>query len=85
METTATLQIPVEVLLSSHLTAERLVERAKLEAALALYREGNISSGLAASWVGEPRVSFLLRAQAAGIALLTDSNDDFNRECSLLL
>ena len=52
--------------------------------ALALYREGRLSSGLAAKWIGEPRVSFLLRASAAGIPLLDDSLADFERERALL-
>ena len=66
------------------MSAEQLAERAKLETALALYREGRLSSGLAAKWIGEPRVSFLLRASAAGIPLLDDSRDDFERERDLL-
>ena len=78
------MEFPEEVLASTQLSAERLAERAKLETALALYREGRLSSGLAARWVGEPRVAFLMRASAAGIALLDDSRDDFERERSLL-
>ena len=78
------MEFPEEVLVSTQLSAERLAERAKLEAAPALYREGRLSSGLAARWVGEPRVAFLMRAGAAGIALLDDSRDDFERERSLL-
>ena len=50
------LDVPEEILLSAHLTAEGLVERAKLEAALALYREGGVSSGLAATWVSLPQM-----------------------------
>lgn len=84
MQTSATLHVPKDVLMSTHLTAERIAERATLETALALYREGSISSGIAATWVGEPRVQFLLRAQAAGIALLENSADDFVRERSIL-
>jgi predicted HTH domain antitoxin len=84
MHTTAAMDVPEEILFSTQLTAERLVERAKLEAALALYREGRLSSGLAAKWLGESRVSFLHRAFAAGIPLLDDSLDDFDRERGLL-
>lgn len=84
MHTTAAIEFPEEVLASTQLSAERLAERAALETALALYREGRLSSGLAAKWVGEPRVSFLIRASAAGIPLLDDSLDDFERERSLL-
>ena len=80
MHTTAAMEFPEEVLASTQLSAEGLAERAKLETALALYREGRLSSGLAAKWVGEPRASFLIRASAAGIPLLEDSLDDFERE-----
>ena len=84
MKTSALLEVPEEILLSAHLTRERLVERAKLEAAIALYREGSISSGLASTWVKLPRVRFLTLAAAAGIAKLSDSDDDFERERGLL-
>lgn len=84
MHTTAALEFPEEVLASTQMSAERLAERAKLETALALYREGRLSSALAAKWIGEPRVTFLIRASAAGIPLLDDSVDDFERERSLL-
>ena len=59
MHTTAAMEFPEEILASTQLSAERLAERATLEVALALYREGRLSSGLAAKWVGEPRMSFL--------------------------
>lgn len=84
MHTTAALDVPEEILASAHLSVERLAERAKLETALALYREGRISSALAARWLGESRAAFLHRASAAGIPLLDDSQDDFERERGLL-
>lgn len=84
MHTTAALEFPAEVLASTQLSAERLAERAVLETALALYRDGQLSSGIAARWVGESRVSFLIRASAAGIPLLDDSVDDFERERGIL-
>jgi predicted HTH domain antitoxin len=61
-----------------------LVERAKTEAALALYRKGSISSGLAAKWINLPRVQFISLSARAGIEMLEDSQDDFDRERSLL-
>ncbi len=71
MHTTASMKFPEEVLASTQLSAERLVERATLETALALYREGRLSSGLAAKWVGElwatPRTCSFL----AGLEMLT--------------
>ena len=84
MHTTAALEFPAEVLASTQLSAERLAVRAVLETALALYRDGQLSSGIAARWVGESRVSFLIRASAAGIPLLDDSVDDFQRERGIL-
>ncbi len=84
MHTTAELTVPEEVLASTQLSVERVAERAKVEAALALYREGRLSSGLAAKWLDEPRAAFLHRAFAAGIPLLDDSQDDFDRERGLL-
>ncbi len=84
MQTTATLEFPEEILACTHLSAERLAERAKQETALALYREGRLSSGLAAKWLGESRAGFLHRAFAAGIPLLDDTQDDFERERGLL-
>ena len=56
MHTTAEIAFPEEVLVSTQLSAEHLSERATLETALALYREGRLSSGLAAKRVGEPGV-----------------------------
>jgi hypothetical protein len=44
MRTIAETDSPEEILVSTQLSAERLVERAKLEAALALYGEGRLSS-----------------------------------------
>lgn len=84
MHTSAAIDVPEEVLLSTQMSAEGIGERAKIETALALYREGRLSSGLAAKWVGESRVHFLLRASAAGVSLLGDTRDDFERERHLL-
>ena len=84
MHTTAALKFPADVLASTQLSAERLAERAVLETALALYRDGQLSSGIAAKWVGESRMSFLIRAAAAGIPLLDDSVDDFEWERGIL-
>jgi len=53
MHTSAAIDVPEEVLLSTQMSAEGIGERAKIENALALYREGRLSSGLAAKWVGE--------------------------------
>ena len=84
MHTTAAMEFPADVLASTQMSAERLAARAVLETALALYRDGQLSSGIAAKWVGESRMSFLIRASAAGIPLLDDTVDDFERERGIL-
>lgn len=58
----------------------KLVSR---EAAIGLFREGRISSGMAARWLGVSRVEFLLDAMRHGAVLLDDSDDDFRRESGL--
>lgn len=75
---------PAEILVSVHMNAEGLAEFMKEQAAIALFRSGRLSSGTAAAWLGIPRVTFLLRAMAAGGVLLDDSADDLARETSLL-
>jgi len=75
---------PAEILVSVHMNAEGLAEFMKEQAAIALFRAGRLSSGTAAAWLGIPRVTFLLRAMAAGGVLLDDSADDLARETSLL-
>jgi hypothetical protein len=52
---------------------------------IALFREGKLSSGMAARWLKMPRVHFLLKAMRDGDAALLENNeDDFVRETSLL-
>jgi len=76
---------PQEILLGLHLDVEQFAGLVKLEAAIALFREGKLSSGMAARWVGMPRVHFLLKAmQEGGATLLDDNDDDFAREISLI-
>lgn len=75
---------PPELLLSLHQNAEQLAEWIKLQGAITLYKEGKISSGLAANWVGISRIDFLQRAMQAGAVLLDDSEDDYQRETALL-
>jgi len=48
-----------------------------------LFREGSISSGVAARWLGVPRAHFPMDAMRHGATLLDDSDDDFRRETSL--
>lgn len=70
-------------LIGLHTNAEQFAERIKREAAYGLFREGTISSGVAARWLGVPRAHFLLDAMRHGAALLDDSGDDFRRETGL--
>jgi hypothetical protein len=66
-----------------HSNAEQFAERVKRDAAYGLFREGAISSGVAARWLSVPRAHFLMDAMRHGATLLEDSDDDFRRETSL--
>ncbi len=77
------IECPPELLIGLHANAEQFAERVKREAAYGLFREGAISSGIAARWLGVPRAHFLLDAMRHGAILLDDSDDDFRRETSL--
>ena len=79
------IQCPQEILLGLHLDAEQFANLVRQEAALALFREGKLSSGMASRWLGIPRAYFLLKAmEEGGASLLENSEDDFDRETSLL-
>ncbi len=75
---------PPEILLALHTNAEGFAAWIKEHAAVTLFKEGKVSSGLAAEWVGLSRSTFLLKAMEAGAELLEDSADDARREASLL-
>jgi hypothetical protein len=49
-------------------------------AALALFRDGKLTSGMAAAWLGIPRLQFLFMAMREGCDLLPDSPTEFKRE-----
>ncbi|MGH8476737.1 MAG: UPF0175 family protein [Methylococcales bacterium] len=79
------IECPPELLIGLHLDAEGFAELVKIQAAIALYKEGKLSSGMAARWLKISRVHFLLRAmQDGGACLLENNDDDFTRETSLL-
>jgi hypothetical protein len=84
MSNTVEITCPPEVMLSLHMNSRELAERVQRDAAMALFREGRLSSGLAAQWLGMPRVHFLLMAMAAGAELLEETEEDFRRETALL-
>jgi len=85
VQNTIQIECPQEILLGLHLDAGQFADLIKEEAAIALFREGRLSSGMAASWLGVPRAHFLLKAmQEGGANLLENNEDDFLRETSLL-
>ena len=85
MQTVISIRCPPEILLGLHLDSEQFAETIKMQSAIALFREGKLTSGMAARWLNIPRVHFLLKAMQDGSAtLLQDSEDDFARETSLL-
>ena len=85
MKRTIEIDCPPELLIGLHLNAEDMADYIKRQAAINLFKEGRLSSGSAAAWLGIPRVAFLRLAWDAGAVLLEDSQDDFDRERSLLL
>ena len=84
MKRTIEIDCPPELLIGLHLNAEDMADYIKRQAAINLFKEGRLSSGSAAAWLGIPRVAFLRLAWDAGAVLLDDSQDDFDRERSLL-
>lgn len=79
-----TIDCPPEILIGAHMNAETFARFMAEKAAIALFQEGRLSSGSAATWLGMSRTSFLLHAIEAGAVLLEDSGDDLARETSLI-
>ena len=84
MQNTIEIECPQEVLLSLHSNAKQFAELMKLQTAIYLFKEHKITSGTASSWLGLDRAKFLYIAMDAGAVLLDDTEDDFQREISLL-
>ena len=84
MQNTITIDCPPELLLGLHLNAEGFADYLKKQAAINLFKEGKLSSGTAASWLGIGRVEFLRMAFDAGATLMEDTADDLSRETALL-
>jgi len=79
-------ECPQEILLGLHLNARQFGDLIKQQSAIALFRESKLTSGMAARWLGSPRIHFLLNAmQQANISLLQDDSEDFARETSLIV
>jgi len=86
MQKTIEIQCPPEIMLELHLNAEEFADLIRETSAIALFRDGRISSGMAAAWLGIPRVRFLLKAmQDQSVALLSDTDDDFCKEISSVI
>jgi len=83
MTTTLQIECPSELLLGLREDPGHFAAMVKELAAVALFRDGKISSGMAAAWLGIPRVQFLLLAMRAGCELLSDSPAEFARETAI--
>lgn len=68
-------------MLDLHLNEEEFGNLIKETSAITLFRDGRITSGMAAAWLGMPRVQAM---QDDSVALLCDTNEEFARETSLL-
>ena len=84
MQNTVQIQCPTELLISLQMNSETFAEIIKLQTAIALFKQGKISSGMAAKWLEIPRINFLMQAMDAGAELLENSEDDFLRETAFL-
>lgn len=84
IQNTISITCPQEILLGLHMDAQQFAALLKEQSAIALFKEGRLSSGIAANWLGVPRAYFLLKVMHEGAALLEDSADDYRRETALL-
>jgi hypothetical protein len=78
------IDLPSELLIGLHTNAEGFSIFLKEQAAIRLFKDGKISSGIASNWLNISRIGFLRLASEAGATLLQDSSDDYRRETSLL-
>ncbi len=85
MQNTIQIQCPSEIMLDLHLNEDEFGDLVKETSAITLFRDGRITSGMAAAWLDVPRVHFLLKAmQDESVSLLCNTDDEFARETSLL-
>ena len=84
MQSTISVTCPQEILLGLHMDAQQFAALLKEQSAMALFREGRLSSGMAASWLGIPRAYFLMKAMQGGASLMENTEEDFRRETSVL-
>jgi hypothetical protein len=62
MHSTIPITCPQEIRHGLHKDAEQFATQLKEQSAMALFRDGRLSSGMAASWLGVPRAHFLIKA-----------------------
>ena len=84
MKQTIEIDLPAELLIGLHTNAEGFETYLKERAAISLFKDGKIPSGMASSWLKMPRIAFLKLASNSGASLLQNSEDDYRRETSLL-
>jgi predicted HTH domain antitoxin len=60
------------------------IDQQKLKSAIALFKQGKLSSGMAARMCQVPRTHFLMEAMKQGANLLENSEEDYAREMTLL-
>jgi hypothetical protein len=84
IQNTISITCPQEILLGLHMDAQQFAAMLKEQSAMALFKQGRLSSGMAANWLGVPRAYFLLKAMQEGATLLENSADDYRRETALL-
>lgn len=84
MNSTIKIECPPELLIGLNVDTKEFTEYIKMETAVSLFKSGKISSGMASTWLGIPRIQFLVKAFEAGAVLLNDNDDDFRREMSLI-
>lgn len=78
------IECPQAILVGLHMNTESLAAYMKEQAAIKLFKDGQLSSGTAAAWLEMPRARFLFMAMSQGAALLENSQDDLARETALL-
>ena len=84
MKQSIEIEFPSELLIGLHTNAETFATFLKEQAAIRLFKDGKITSGIASRWLNISRVSFLKLASDAGASMLQNSEDDFRRETALL-
>ena len=83
MKQTIEIDLPSGLLIGLHTNAKGFATYLKERAAISLFKEGKITSGMASNWLEIPRVAFLKLASDAGASLLQNTEDDYRRETSL--